>query len=72
MGTAVPKPLLRGAAPEPRKGFHPLTLLRFALVFVACQPFTERISSSVSSRTRPLMPQRMPIIAMHESSEEPP
>ena len=23
--------LLRGAAPEPRKGFHPLTLLRFAL-----------------------------------------
>ena len=49
---------------------------RFALIFVAfyCSiPYlTPRMSSSVSSRTRPLMPQSMPIIAMHDTSDEPP
>ena len=52
LGTAIPKTLLRGAAPEPRKGHRPLTLPRFAPVSRRLGGIPSLIPSSPSVRWR--------------------
>ena len=77
MGTLGCRPNpLRGSAPKPRKGFHPLTLPRFALIFAAIELYPSSISPVCGSMgylpsKQPVhRPQPAPSTVLHRSSSD--